>query len=103
MTRRSMMGLVRRTKARTRGAGFSVTWDVDSRDRCATNRLQAFLYGRRIERNGKAYIYEGFVWKDGVRYLGQSTVFVLPHRLSELLCVLTTNGIDHEISEAIYQ
>ncbi len=102
MTRRSMMGLVRKTKARTRGSGFSVTWDVDSRDRCATNRLQAFLYGRRIEKNGKEYVYEGFVWKDGVRYLGQSTLFVLPHRLSELASVLVANGIDHEISDAIY-
>ncbi len=98
-----MMGLVRKTKSRTRGTGFSVTWDVDSHDRSATNRLQAFLYGRRIERNGKAYIYEGFVWKDGVRYLGQSTLFVLPHRLSDLVSVLVSNGIDHEISEAIFR
>ncbi len=103
MTRRSMMGLVRKTKARTRGAGFSVTWDVDSRDRRATNRLQAFLYGRRTEKNGKEYVYKGFVWKEGVRYLGQSTLFVLPHRLSELTSVLTANRIDHEISDAIFQ
>jgi len=98
-----MMGLVRRTKARARGVGFSVTWDVDRRDRCATNRLQAFLHGRRIEKNGKEYVYEGFVWKDGVRYLGQSTLFVLPHRLSELTLGLAANGIDHEIADAIYQ
>ena len=96
------MGLVRRTRARTRGSGFSVTWDVDSRDRPATNRLTAFLYGRRVEKNGKEYVYEGFVWKDGVRYLGQSTLFVLPHRLSELMSVLSSNRIDHEVCEAIY-
>ena len=94
MTRTSMMGVVRRTKKKARGSGFSVTWDVNSRDRSATNRLQAFLYGRRVEKNGREYVYDGFVWKDGVRYLGQSTVFVLPHRLSELTSVLSMNRID---------
>jgi len=97
-----MMGLVRRTKSKTRGSGFTVTWDVDSRDRSATNRVTAFLFGRRVEKNGKEYVYEGFVWKDGVRYLGQSTLFVLPNRLSELTAVLAANGIDHEISDAVY-
>ena len=97
-----MMGLVRKTRAKTRGSGFTVTWDVDSQDRSATNRLQAFLYGRRVQNNGREYVYRGFVWNDGVRYLGQSTLFVLPHRLSELTSVLAANGIDHEISESIY-
>jgi len=97
-----MMGLVRRTKTKARGSGFTITWDVDSRDRTGTNRLTAFLYGRRIEKNGREYVYEGFVWKDGVRYLGQSTLFVLPHRLSELTSILVRNRIDHEISDATY-
>jgi len=96
------MTLVRRTKSKTRGAGFTVTWDVDSRDRSATNRLQAFLYGRRVVKDGREYVYEGFVWRDGVRYLGQSTVFVLPHRLTELTAVLAASGIDYEISDAIF-
>ena len=40
MTRRSMMGLVREGKSKVRGAGFLVTWDVDSRDQTTTNRVK---------------------------------------------------------------
>ena|SRR2546422_3752774 len=99
MTRRSMMGLVRKGKHRVRGSGFLVTWDVDSKDRPSENRLHYFLFGRRVCANGRNREYPGFVFKEGVRYVAQSAVFVLPHRLEEICTVLVRNGIDHEVDE----
>jgi len=99
--RKSMMGLVRKGKDKVRGSGFLVTWDVDSADRSATYRMWSFLFGRTLRVDGREYAYEGFVWKDGVRYLGQSVVFVLPHRLPEILGVLGDNGIDHEVGSGV--
>ena len=96
------MSLVRKGKAKTRGSGFIVTWDVDSEDRSTSNRLMSFLYGRRVAVKGKEYVYEGFVWKEGVRYLGQSTIFVLPHRLAGISSFLARNRIDHEIDAVIF-
>ena len=55
------MGLVREGKAKVRGSGFLVTWDLDSRDQAALSRMQYFLFGRRYQRNGKEYEYPGFV------------------------------------------
>lgn len=95
------MGLVRKGKSKVHGGGFVVTWDVDSADRSASFRIWAFLFGRRIRTGDREYAYEGFVWKDGVRYLGQSVVFVLPHRLPEILEVLGRCGIDHEVDTGI--
>ncbi len=100
MTQRSMMGLVREGKARVRGRGFLVTWDIDSRDRSAVSRVQYFLFGRTYERNGTTYTYEGFVWKKGVRYVAQSAVFVAPERLAEIVRFLSGLRIDHD-TEAV--
>ncbi len=97
-----MMGLVRKGKLKVRGTGFLVTWDVDSRDRSAAYRLWSFLFGRTVRVNGREYRYEGFVWRDGVRYLGQSVIFVLPHRLSEVVGFLTSLGVDHEIDSDVF-
>ncbi len=97
-----MMGLVRKGKSKVRGSGFVVTWDVDSRDRSAANRLWAFLFGRTVQVGGREYSYEGFVWKDGVRYMGQSVVFVLPHRLNQLVGFLASTGIDHEVDANVF-
>ncbi len=97
-----MMGLVRKTKQKVRGSGFVVTWDVDSRDRPATRRLWSFLFGRRVRVGGREYSYAGFVWREGVRYMGQSVVFVLPHRLAELTSFLSINRIDHEIDTNVF-
>ena len=94
------MGLVRQGKTKARGFGFIVTWDVDSRDRPTVNRLMAFLYGRRVLNHGREYVYQGFVMRDGVRYLGQSTIFVLPHRLEPIREFLSRCGVDHEIAYA---
>lgn len=96
------MGLVRKGKLKVRGTGFLVTWDVDSRDRSAAYRLWSFLFGRTVRVNGREYRYEGFVWRDGVRYLGQSVIFVLPHRLSEVVGFLTSLGVDHEIDSDVF-
>ena len=96
-----MMGLVRKGKEKVRGSGFLVTWDVDSADRSAAYRIWSFLFGRKLEIDGREYGYEGFVWKDGVRYLGQSVVFVLPHRLADILSVPASAGIDHEVDSGV--
>ncbi len=97
-----MMGLVRKGKSKVRGSGFVVTWDVDSRDHSAANRLWAFLFGRKVRVGNREYSYEGFVWKDGVRYMGQSVVFVLPHRLNELVRFLASIGVDHEVDASVF-
>ena len=77
-----MMGLVREGKRKVRGAGFLVTWDVDSRDQSTANCRKYFIFEGCVRADGKEYEYQGFVWKDGVRYVAQSAVFVLPHRPS---------------------
>lgn len=100
--RKSTINLVREGKTKVRGSGFVVTWDVDSKDRSTTNRLWAFIFGRSVQVNGRVYEYHGFVWRDGVRYMGQSVAFVLPHRLSELVGFLAANGIDHEVDANIF-
>ena len=97
-----MMSLVRKGKQKVRGSGYVVTWDVDSRDRGTANRLWFFIFGRTVRNDGKEYRYPGFIWKDGVRYMGQSVVFVLPHRLTELTSFLASCGIDHEIDSNMF-
>ena len=67
------MGLVRGGKRKVRGAGFLLTWDIDSRDRRAVNRMQYFLFGRK-ERQPKGKDSAGFVWRQGVRYIAQSAI-----------------------------
>ncbi len=96
------MGLFRKGKHKVRGSGYVVSWDVDSRDRAAASRLWFFIFGRTVRADGKEYRYPGFLWKDGVRYMGQSVVFVLPHRLPELTGFLTSCGIEHDIDESLF-
>ena len=97
-----MIGLVRKAKHKVRGSGFVVTWDVDSDNHATANRLWAFLFGRTVRIRDREYRYEGFVWRDGVRYMGQSIVFVLTHRLAELAGFLASHGIDHEIDANVF-
>jgi len=101
MTRRSMMGLVREGRRKVRGSGFLITWDSDSRDQATTNRVKYFVFGRAVRNGGKEYSYPGFVWSEGVRYLAQSALFVLPHRISEIRHFLERNGVDHEVEAAV--
>jgi len=92
-----MMGLVREGRAKVRGSCFLVTWDVDSQNQEAVNRMQYFLFGRTFLRNGKEYAYPGFVWSEGVQYVAQSALFVAPERLDEIRRFLEATGIDHEV------
>jgi len=96
VTRKSTMGLVRKGRAKLRGSCFLVTWDVDSRDRGAVNRLQYFLFGREPPDHGENGSRHGFVWQEGVRYIAQSALYVSPEKLEEIDRILRGNAIDHE-------
>jgi hypothetical protein len=100
MVRRSTIRWVRKGKTNGRESGFIVTWDVNSTDRVAAHRLQRFVYGDTARANGKQYRYPGFVEKEGVRYLGQSVVFVRPNLLGELVDFLSRSRIEHEVTAA---
>ncbi len=100
MARRSTLRRVRKTKTRVREEGFIVTWDVDSADRVAAHRLHRFIFGDETRANGKTYRYPGFVDKPGVRYLGQSVLFVRPALLGELVAFLAGCGVEHEVVRA---
>lgn len=101
MLRRSSMRRVRRGKSRGSKSGYIVTWDVDSADHVSAGRLRRFIFGDSTRSNGRIYRYAGFVEKDGVRYLGQSVLFVKPSCLQEIENFLANNGIDHEVTQAI--
>jgi len=97
MTRKSMMGLVRKGATKVVGPGFLVTWAIDSRDRVAVNRMQYFLFGRSDRANAEGPERTAFVWREGVRYIAPSAVAVQPDRLPEIQEILRSNGIDHEV------
>ena len=100
MSRKTTMGRVRQAKPRRREAGFIVTWDVDSADKASCNRLYRFLYGDTTTRDGRTYRYPGFLETRGVRYLGQSVVFVTPRLRGEIEDALARFGVDHEATPA---
>jgi hypothetical protein len=100
MARKTTMRRVRKGKGRGPEAGFIVSWDVDSANRSACNRLYRFLHGDTTRADGRTYRYPGFVEKKGVRYLGQSLVFVAPGRSSEIEGVLGRLGVDFEATPA---
>ena len=102
LARRTTMALVREGIARIRGVGFLITWDVDSRDRSTADRLYVFVWGKKVRRGDKVYEYEGFVHQDGVRYVGQSTLFVRPDLLSKLVNFLEHAGVDHAIDRVAF-
>lgn len=95
------MRRVRRARQQKRESGFIITWDVDSADRSGSNRLHRFMYGDETQVDGRLYRYPGFVDWDGVRYLGQSVVFVRPEFLREVDAFLAGAGIDHESTRAV--
>jgi hypothetical protein len=95
------MGLVRVGKRKVRGAGFLLTWDIDSRDRRVVNRMQYFLFGRR-DRRRQGEDQVGFVWRQGVRYIAQSAVFVVRPHLAEMEEFLLSNGVDFDVDEVIF-
>lgn len=94
------MRRVRKGKRRRPETGFIVTWDVDSADKAACNRLYRFVFGDTTECDGRTYRYPGFVEKEGVRYLGQSVLFVSPRLRSEIEEALMRIGVDYESTPA---
>jgi hypothetical protein len=100
MVRKTTMARVRKGKRKARESGFLVTWDVDSKDRPKAARVYRFVYGDTASPDGKPYRYAGFVERDGVRYLGQSVLFVRPNLLAEIDGFLSFHGIDHEVTRA---
>ncbi len=89
----------RRAESRTL-AGYIVTWDVDSGNLLQCTRVRRFIFGQTVRTKGKAYRYPGFVELDGVRYLGQSVLFVNREHLDGLQGFLRANGVEHVVSEA---
>ncbi len=95
------MRRVRKGLARPRESGFIVTWDVISVDRTTAHRVHYFVFGTAVVAKGRLYRYRGFVERAGVRYLGQSVIFVPPGLLGEIEAFLTSNGVSHEATRAI--
>src|SRR3970040_1721289 len=93
---------VRRARAQRPIAmrGYIVTWDVDSRDRKHSSRLNRFLFGQTLRRGGKEYRYPGFLERPGVRYLGQSVLFAPPSLAAALNRTLCTLRVDHHSTSA---
>jgi hypothetical protein len=89
----------RRQKSRNL-IGYVVTWDVDSSDLGQCARLGRYVFGQSVTVNGRTYRYPGFVELEGVRYLGQSVLFVERRHLGALRSFLRSNEVDHVISEA---
>ncbi|TLZ53039.1 MAG: hypothetical protein E6K18_01360 [Methanobacteriota archaeon] len=89
-----------RTQRTTRLTGFVVTWDVNSRDRAQSGRVRRFVYGDKTHVDGKLYTYPGFVHREGVRYLGQSVLFVTKGHLEALCGFLRSNGLVPVVTEA---
>ena len=75
--------------------GSILTWGVNSSDRAAASRLRRFVYGSFAERGGRTYRYPGFVEKVGIRYVGQSVLFVPSALLAEIDSFLIGAGVDH--------
>ena len=81
-------------------AGFIVTWDVNSKDRAQCVRVRRFVYGRKERSDGDERKYRGLVHREGVEYLGQSTLFVSRDVLKDLRRFFDENAVTHVIKEA---
>lgn len=80
--------------------GFIVTWDVNSRDPSQCARVRRFIFGYGLNHGDRAYRYRGFVEREGVRYLGQSVLFVTSPAMPVLLTFLRNEGVEHVITSA---
>ena len=81
-------------------SGFIVTWDVDSRNKSLCGRLHRFIFGYILNKNEREYRYPGFIERPGVRYLGQSVLFVTKGHLEALCGFLRANGLVPVVTEA---
>ncbi len=100
MTGRRLSVRRARRQRSVRMEGFIVTWDVDSASRRQCTRLRFFVFGKTVSSQGRVYRYPGYVELEGVRYLGQSVLFVRESRLASLREFLLHEGIPHVVSEA---
>lgn len=93
---------LRRARSQRSGetAGFIVTWDVDSKDRVQCARVRRFIFGDRTNYRDRTYAYSRFVQREGVRYLGQSVLFVTQELLPPLCAFLQSNGVGLVVTEA---
>ena len=80
--------------------GFIVTWDVDSANTVVCGKIRRYVFGYTSRKRGKVYRYPGLVERDGVRYLGQSVLFVSQPTLTLLVEYLRRQGIGHMVIEA---
>ena len=80
--------------------GVIVTWDVDSSDASVCSRLRRFVFGYAVRNDERTYRYPGFVEREGVRYLGQSVLFVPSVLLGDLRFALRGLGVDHVVTNA---
>ena len=90
---------VRRVRRQKSGGldGYIVTWDVDSADAALCARLRRFVFGYVSDKGGRRYAYPGLLDHPGVRYLGQSVVFVPAEALPILRSYLRNESIDHVV------
>ena len=81
-------------------SGFILTWDVDSRDGSLCARVRRFFYGYSTTARGSTYRHQGFVEREGVRYLGQSVLFVTEKRFAEARAFLHGAHVPHALFSA---
>ena len=63
-------------------------------------RVWRFVFGTAVSKGGRVYRYPGFVERDGVRYLGQSVLFVTGVRFRELAEFLHRTSVPHVVTVA---
>jgi hypothetical protein len=78
-------------------SGYLITWDVDSRSGSQCAKVRRFVFGYSTHAHGRTYRHPGFVEKEGVTYVGQSTLCVTADRLAELRSFLDSVGARHVI------
>lgn len=80
--------------------GHIVTWDVDSRDRALCAAVNRFVLGHSVRKGGRTYRYPGLVGRRGVRYLGQSVIFVTAEDLPRVREFFARRAIAHHLTAA---
>src|SRR3989442_6227916 len=78
--------------------GFIVTWDVDSRDSAQCAKVRRFVFGYSLNGGERTYRYPGFVEREGVRYLGQSVLFVPAMWLDDLRAYLPNPKVAYVVT-----
>lgn len=100
MGRKTTMRRVRKARGGGQKRGSSSRGTGTARTKAACDRLFRFLYDDTTRSNERVYRYPGFIEKEGVPYLGQSVVFVIPRLRPEIEDALARLGVDHEATPA---